>query len=151
MYSAAPIGLRTIGDIGGNVLGGLVQGAVFGRFLKGVGNFAKSTKTTDTLAKTISAAGKGSTVLGEGAATLGETGAATLGEVGATASKGSFISSLLGKTSKIAPKIAKGAVALPAIIGGVQATRSFIKGDKEKGSEQLGRVRRSSRKGRKET
>lgn len=139
MYNAAPIGLRTVGDIGGNVLGGLVQGAVFGRFLKGVGNFAKSTKTTDTLAKTISAAGKGSTVLGEGAATLGETGAAVAGEVGATASKGSFLSSLLGKTSKIAPKIAKGAVALPAIIGGVQATRSFIKGDKEKGSEQLGR------------
>lgn len=132
MYSAAPIGLRTIGDIGGNVLGGLVQGAVFGRFLKGVGNFAKSTKTTDTLAKTLSAAGKGTTA-------LGETGAAALGEVGATASKGSFISNLLGKTSKIAPKIAKGAVALPAIIGGVQATRSFVKGDKEKGSEQLGR------------
>lgn len=140
MYSAAPIGLRTIGDIGGNVLGGLVQGAVFGRFLKGVGNFAKSTKTTDTLAKTLSAAGKGTTDLGEtGAAALGETGATVAGEVGATASKGSFISSLLGKTSKIAPKIAKGAVALPAIIGGVQATRSFIKGDKEKGSEQLGR------------
>lgn len=132
MYSASPIGLRTIGDIGGNVLGGLVQGAVFGRFLKGVGNFAKSTKTTDTLAKTLSATG-------EGTAALGETGAAVAGEVGATASKGSFLSSLLGKTSKIAPKIAKGAVALPAIIGGVQATRSFIKGDKEKGSEQLGR------------
>lgn len=140
MYSAAPIGLRTIGDIGGNVLGGLVQGAVFGRFLKGVGNFAKSTKTTDTLAKTLSAAGKGTTALGEtGAAALGEVGAAALGEVGATASKGSFLSSILGKTSKIAPKVGKGAVALPAIIGGVQATRSFIKGDKEKGSEQLGR------------
>lgn len=132
MYSAAPIGLRTIGDIGGNLLGGFVHGAVLGRFLKGVGNFAKSTKDINTINETISAAGQGT-------AALGESGAAALGEVGATASKGSFLSSLLGKTSKIAPKIAKGAVALPAIIGGVQATRSFIKGDKEKGSEQLGR------------
>lgn len=40
---------------------------------------------------------------------------------------------------KVGSKVGKVGVALPAIIGGVQATKSFIKGDKEKGSEELGR------------
>lgn len=40
---------------------------------------------------------------------------------------------------KVGSKVGKVGVALPAIIGGVQATKSFMKGDKEKGSEELGR------------
>lgn len=129
MYDAMPTGMRVAGDIGGNILGGAVQGIFMGKALKGIGNFAKVLKGGE--AEVISSGIK-SGIFSKGLGSL--KGSSVLGNL---TSSGAGSSS--GKLAELLPKVGKVGVALPAVIGGVQATRSFIKGDKEKGSEQLGR------------
>lgn len=129
MYDSMPTGMRVAGDIGGNILGGAVQGIFMGKALKGIGNFSKVLKGGE--AEVVSSGIK-SGIFSKGLGSLKGTG--VLGNL-----TSSGVRSSSGKLTELLPKVGKVGVALPAIIGGVQATRSFIKGDKEKGSEQLGR------------
>ncbi len=129
MYDSMPTGMRVAGDIGGNILGGAVQGIFMGKALKGIGNFAKVLKGGE--AEVVSSGIK-SGIFSKGLGSL--KGTSVLGNL---TSSGAGSSS--GKLTELLPKVGKVGVALPTVIGGVQATRSFIKGDKEKGSEQLGR------------
>ncbi|MFR9276565.1 MAG: glucosaminidase domain-containing protein [Peptoniphilus senegalensis] len=129
MYDSMPTGMRVAGDIGGNILGGAVQGIFMSKALKGIGNYAKILKGGET---EVISSGIKSGIFSKGLGSL--KGSSVLGNL---TSSGAGNSS--GKLAELLPKVGKVGVALPAIIGGVQATRSFIKGDKEKGSEELGR------------
>ena len=129
MYDSMPTGMRVAGDIGGNILGGAVQGIFMGKALKGIGGLAKVLKGGEG---EVISSGIKSGIFSKGLGSL--KGSSVLGNL---TSSGAGSSS--GKLAELLPKVGKVGVALPAVIGGVQATRSFIKGDKEKGSEQLGR------------
>lgn len=129
MYDSMPTGMRVAGDIGGNILGGAVQGIFMGKALKGIGGLAKVLKGGEG---EVISSGIKSGIFSKGLGSL--KGSSVLGNL--TSSR---VGSSSGKLAELLPKVGKVGVALPAVIGGVQATRSFIKGDKEKGSEQLGR------------
>ncbi len=129
MYDAMPTGMRVAGDIGGNVIGGLVNGIVTGAAFGGIGGFAKVLKGGEG---EVISSGIKSGIFSKSLGSLKGTGV-----LGNLTSSGAGSSS--GKLAELLPKVGKVGVALPAVIGGVQATGSFIKGDKEKGSEQLGR------------
>lgn len=129
MYDSMPTGMRIAGDIGGNILGGVVNGIFMGKALKGIGGLAKVLKGGEG---EVISSGIKSGIFSKGLGSL--KGTSVLGNL---TSSGAGRSS--GKLAELLPKVGKVGVALPAVIGGVQATRSFIKGDKEKGSEQLGR------------
>lgn len=129
MYDSMPTGMRVAGDIGGNILGGVVNGIFMGKALKGIGGLAKVLKGGEG---EVISSGIKSGIFSKGLGSL--KGSSVLGNL---TSSGAGSSS--GKLAELLPKVGKVGVALPAVIGGVQATRSFIKGDKEKGSEQLGR------------
>lgn len=129
MYDSMPTGMRVAGDIGGNILGGAVQGIFMGKALKGIGGLAKVLKGGEG---EVISSGIKSGIFSKGLGSL--KGSSVLGNL---TSSGAGSSS--SKLAELLPKVGKVGVALPAVIGGVQATGSFIKGDKEKGSEQLGR------------
>lgn len=129
MYDSMPTGMRVAGDIGGNVIGGLVNGFFTGAAFRGIGGLAKVLKGGEG---EVISSGIKSGIFSKGIGSL--KGSSVLGNL---TSSGAGSSS--GKLAELLPKVGKVGVALPAVIGGVQATRSFIKGDKEKGSEQLGR------------
>lgn len=129
MYDSMPTGMRVAGDIGGNILGGVVNGIFMGKALKGIGGLAKVLKGGEG---EVISSGIKSGIFSKGLGSLKSS--SVLGNL---TSSGAGSSS--GKLAELLPKVGKVGVALPAVIGGVQATRSFIKGDKEKGSEQLGR------------
>ncbi|MDK7377458.1 MAP7 domain-containing protein [Peptoniphilus harei] len=129
MYDSMPTGMRVAGDIGGNILGGVVNGIFMGKALKGIGGLAKVLKGGEG---EVISSGINSGIFSKGLGSL--KGSSVLGNL-----TSSGVGSSSGKLAELLPKVGKVGVALPAVIGGVQATRSFIKGDKEKGSEQLGR------------
>ena len=129
MYDSMPTGMRIAGDIGGNILGGVVNGIFMGKALKGIGGLAKVLKGGEG---EVISSGINSGIFSKGLGSL--KGSSVLGNL-----TSSGVGSSSGKLAELLPKVGKVGVALPAVIGGVQATRSFIKGDKEKGSEQLGR------------
>lgn len=129
MYDSMPTGMRVAGDIGGNILGGAVQGIFMSKALKGIGNYAKVLKGGES---EVISSGIKSGIFSKGLGSL--KGSSVLGNLTPSGAGSSS-----GKLAELLPKVGKVGVALPAVIGGVQATRSFIKGDKEKGSEQLGR------------
>lgn len=129
MYDSMPTGMRVAGDIGGNILGGVVNGIFMGKALKGIGGLAKVLKGGEG---EVISSGIKSGIFSKGLGSL--KGSSVLGNLTSSGAESSN-----GKLAELLPKIGKVGVALPAVIGGVQATRSFIKSDKEKGSEQLGR------------
>lgn len=129
MYDAMPTGMRVAGDIGGNVIGGLVNGFFTGAAFRGIGGLAKVLKGGEG---EVISSGIKSGIFSKGLGSLKSS--SVLGNL-----TSSGVGSSSGKLAELLPKVGKVGVALPAVIGGVQATRSFIKGDKEKGSEQLGR------------
>lgn len=127
LYNSMPMGAKIGGDLAGGVLGGLIQGTIVRRGLKGIGSFAS---------KMNGEAIKG-TGLGNIFSNIFKNTAASSAD-DAVAGGGKLLSSLGGKFGKIAPKLGKVGVALPAVIGGAQAIGSFSKGENEKASEQLG-------------